>query len=74
MKRLPASSEESRFTGALRHYHRSGSPSQRTWEEWVDGKITPSGERSNKWMKVAVILLSLLGLGGIIVGLIVELW
>lgn len=64
--------EKNRFRGTLRHYHRSGGQVQRTWDEWVDGKSArpnPAG----KWLKIAAIVLAFLALGGVIIGLVIEL-
>jgi hypothetical protein len=62
---------KTRFQGALRHYHRSNTQGQRTWEEWVDGKAAKSG--SANWLKIIGITLAVLALCGVIAGLIIEL-
>ncbi len=72
MNRLPPQNEKPRFSGALRHYHRSGCQTQRTWEEWVDGKASRSWV-TKKSIAVIVITLAVLALAGIITGLIIEL-
>lgn len=64
--------ETARFSGNLRHYHRSNSQSPRTWDEWVDGKSTRA-RGSGKWLKIIAIAVAVLALGGIVVGLIIEL-
>ena len=58
--------------GSLRHYHRSGGQNRRTWDEWVygDGRRPVS---AGKWLKILVVLLAVLALGGIIAGLYIEL-
>lgn len=71
MKHHSPKNEESRFSGALRHYHRTGSQTHRTWDEWVDGK--PKSGASVNWLKVALITIAVLALGGILVGLVIEL-
>jgi hypothetical protein len=60
-----------RFDGHLRYYHRVGSQTPRTWDEWVDGKAAHS--ISINWPKRIGILVAVLALCGIITGLIVEL-
>jgi hypothetical protein len=66
------------FKGPLRHYHRIDSQGHRTWEDWVEG-ASPDSKPSKKsrsfrtWLKIFAIILSLLALGGIVAGLIVEL-
>lgn len=72
MKRNQELDEGSRFSGHLRHYHRSGAPPQRTWEEWVDG-ASAKKRNTGKWIKISAVVLSLLALGAIIAGLVVTL-
>ena len=71
MKHPSERDETSRFNGNLRHYHRSNSQNQRTWEEWVDGKPAKSG--SFNWLKIIAITIAVLALAGIITGLFIEL-
>ena len=71
MKRPFPTESKDRFSGQLRHYHRTGYKTQRTWDEWVDGKSAHS--RSRHWWKGLLILAAVLALGGIIAGLIIEL-
>jgi len=72
MKRAHPKDEQTRFSGGVRHYHRTGAPAQRSWEEWVDG---PGRKKRafRKWLKILGITIALLALGAIIVGLIIEL-
>jgi hypothetical protein len=70
MKHPPFRQDNNRFSGSLRHYHRAGSQNQRTWDEWIDGKVKAP---SKPWLKIVLITLSVLALAGIIIGLIVEL-
>jgi hypothetical protein len=72
MKRPPQLTEGTRFNGQLRHYHRSGPPAQRSWDEWVDGESGKSGAWV-KWFKIAAGILSLLALGAIVAGLVMAL-
>lgn len=72
MKAPLPQNEQSRFSGHLRHYHRSGSAPKRTWEEWV-GDNPANSARSAKWLKIAAIVMALIALGGIITGLVIEL-
>ncbi len=72
MKRNSSIDKEARFSGHLRHYHRSRGQTPRTWDEWVDGDVRrPASAR--KWLKILGILLAVLALGGIIAGLFIEL-
>ncbi|MEO7098098.1 MAG: hypothetical protein ABI162_01965 [Luteolibacter sp.] len=64
--------DESRFSGHLRHYHRSGSKRQTSWDEWVDGKAS-NRSVSKKWLKIFGVLIALIALAGIVTGLIIEL-
>jgi hypothetical protein len=72
MKRNFPSEQPDRFSGSLRHYHRSGSQTQRSWDDWVDGDLAKK-RRSRNWPKVIGITLGGLALAGIIAGLLVEL-
>lgn len=64
--------EQNRFSGNLRHYHRSGAQTQRSWDDWVDG-VSAKRRGSKNWVKIAGISLAVLALGGILVGLAIEL-
>lgn len=72
MKRTLPSEGQDRFSGNLRHYHRSGAPSQRSWDDWVEGDQAKTRSSKN-WLKIIAVMVALLGLGGIIIGLLVEL-
>jgi hypothetical protein len=71
MKHPDQRDEKARFQGSLRHYHRSNTQEQRTWDEWVDGKAAKPSSFS--WLKIIGITLAVLALGGVIAGLIIEL-
>lgn len=71
MKHPQLRRENNRFNGRLRHYHRSGPPSQPTCGKWVEGK-NKSSLSPAQCLKIGVIILSLVVLGGVIAGLIVE--
>ncbi len=72
MKRTLPPEGHSKFSGNLRHYHRSSAQKPRTRDEWVKG---PSSKprHSRNWHKIIGIIVGLLALGGIITGLIIEL-
>jgi hypothetical protein len=72
MKRSYPSEQPDRFSGNLRHYHRSGSQTQRSWDEWVDGDLAKT-RRGRKWPTLIGIALGALALASIIIGLVVEL-
>jgi hypothetical protein len=71
MKHPSQRDENAKFQGSLRHYHRSSTQTQRTWDEWVDGKAAKQG--STNWLKVVGITVAILALGGVIAGLVIEL-
>lgn len=75
MKRLQARDDQDRFKGSLRHYHRTSPRTQRTWDEWINGKPPKYGDKysNKKWMNILIIVSAVLALGGIIAGLIIEL-
>ena len=72
MKRSSATHEPPRFSGNLRHYHRAGCQQKRSWDDWVEG-VPVIEHRSRNWAKIIAIGIGILALGGIIVGLVVEL-
>jgi hypothetical protein len=72
MKRPRPLNDGARFSGQLRHYHRSGVPARRTWDEWVEGEEA----KPSIWLKCLKILgivVALLALLAIIVGLVISL-
>lgn len=72
MKRTHPPDENARFSGSLRHYHRSGAQTQRSWDDWVEGSAgKPPGSR--KLGKLLAIVLGTAALLGIVAGLIIEL-
>lgn len=61
-----------KFSGNLRHYHRSSKPTNCSWDDWVNG--TPVEARPSKnWPKIIGIAFGVLALGGVITGLVIEL-
>ena len=72
MKRTHTPEEHARFSGNLRHYHRTGSQTQRSWDDWVDGAAAKT-RGSKNWLKIIGIVVGVLALSGIITGLIIEL-
>lgn len=71
MKHPSRIDETSRFRGGLKHYHRSGSQPQSSWEQWVDGKAGASPQRG--WGKALGLVLGILALIGIGVALYIEM-
>ncbi|MFZ9937634.1 MAG: hypothetical protein ACO3JG_11355 [Luteolibacter sp.] len=72
MKRAYPKDDDTRFSGGTRHYHRSGAPVTRSWEEWVGG----TGKKPGGWLRLLKILgalLAIVALGAIVAGLIIEL-
>ncbi len=72
MKNPQPTPTQDRFNGNLRHYHRSGSKTQRTWDDWVDGPSHKLKSTRN-WLKTSAIVVSVLALGGIVAGLVIEM-
>ncbi|MBC8128222.1 MAG: hypothetical protein H8M99_13860 [Gloeobacteraceae cyanobacterium ES-bin-144] len=70
MQRQPERSE-TKFKGTLKHYHRSGSQTNRTWDDWVFGTGQKKARRN--WFRIILISLALLALGGIIAAMIIVL-
>lgn len=72
MKRPKPMNDGTRFSGQLRHYHRSGAQARRTWDQWVDGEDA----KPRIWMKclkIAGVVMALLVLGAIVAGLVISL-
>jgi len=72
MKRLYPKENPSRFSGKVRHYHRTAQSERNTWEDWVDGPGAKKRKPLN-WLKFLGIAIAILALAGIIAGLIIEL-
>ena len=72
MKRTHPPEEQARFSGNLRHYHRSGAQAQRSWDDWVDGTSAKARGWKN-WPKIFGITIGGVALSGIIIGLLIEL-
>jgi hypothetical protein len=72
MKRSNPINDDNRFSGNLRHYHRSGVKARRTWNEWVEGEDAKPGNWI-KVLKIFGIVLAVLALLAIIVGLVFSL-
>lgn len=72
MKKAQPSQNQGKFSGNLRHYHRSGSQNQSTWDDWVDGPSVKK-KKSHNWLKISVAVFGILALVGIAVGLWIEM-
>lgn len=64
--------ETSRFQGSLRHYHRAVNQNNRTWEEWIDGRVVQR-KPATYWLKVVVAILASIILVAVVIGLYIEL-
>lgn len=72
MKKTYSPEGVTKFSGNLRHYHRTSLPTTRSWDDWVNG--TPlQAKPSRNWLKITSIAVGVLALGGIITGLVIEL-
>ena len=72
MNRLSPPDDKNRFSGTLRHYHRTGPGTHRSWDDWVEGHAVDR-KQSRRWGRIVMVALALMTLGGIIAGLIIEL-
>ncbi len=72
MKPIRTSEATHKFQGTLRHYHRTGANTRRSWDEWVEGTSNKT-KSSRNWLKITAIVVSVLALTGIIAGLVIEL-
>lgn len=63
---------QAKFSGSLRHYHRSGAKTQRSWDDWVEG-TSGKAKSTKNWLKISGIVVGVLALTGIIAGLVIEL-
>lgn len=72
MNRTLPPDENAKFSGNLRHYHRTGAQTQKSWDDWVDGAAVTT-RKSRNWLKIAGIVIAALALSGIVAGLIIEL-
>ncbi len=72
MKRIYPPGDSAKFSGGLRHYHRTAVQTQRSWNDWVEG-TSASTRKSRNWLKIVGVVVTALALFGIIGGLIVEL-
>jgi hypothetical protein len=72
MRRQFPKDDDSRFSGGVRHYHRSPSTSRGSWDFWVDGSVKKRG-RFTQVLKIAGVILAMVALVAIAVGLFIEL-
>ncbi len=72
MKRDLIIEQADRFRGKLRHYHRSGGKFRRTWDDWVEGDLAKQ-RRNRNLLRMLGVTFSFMALGGIVIGLILEL-
>ena len=72
MKRTLPPEQNARFSGSLRHYHRSGTQTQRSWDDWVEG-AAGKPKASRNVGKILALVIGVLALVGIIAGLVIEL-
>jgi len=71
MKRLAPSEPGPRFQAQIRHYHRSNSRKDGSWETWVDGEQSGARFDKLKALKRILIVVTVLALlGGLIAGFI----
>jgi hypothetical protein len=63
---------DSRFSGPLRHYHRTNTKAEKSWEEWIEGK-PPSQKTGTRWWIVVLAIFGLIALAAIAIGLFIEM-
>lgn len=71
MKRMSSTGKTTRFKGGIRGCQRAV-PERFSWDEWVNGEGTHTRPKRN-WLKLIIIILALLALGGIFAALVIEL-
>ncbi len=72
MKHTHSTETQTKFSGGMRHYHRSGAQAKRSWDDWVEG-TTAKPKGNVNWLKIVGIVGGVLALGGIITGLVIEM-
>jgi hypothetical protein len=73
MNKSPTPAGPPRFEGNLRHYHRAGNQTQRSWDDWVDGPSAKVRPKSKNWLRIIGITIGVLGILVIAIALIIEL-
>jgi hypothetical protein len=71
MKPRSSIDESSRFRGGLKHYHRTGSQPQSSWDEWVEGEAKARPRRN--WLMILGIVAGIAAVVAIGVGLVIEM-
>ncbi len=71
MKPPMSRDDDSRFAGRLRHYHRSNTQPNRSWDDWVDGR--PARVSRIPWLRGIMIAVALIALLAVMTGLFIEL-
>jgi len=71
VKTLPPVDDNARFSGHIRHYHRSGAKPRKSWDEWIDGKSADSNARWDG-LKISGSIVALLVLAAIAIGLLIK--
>lgn len=72
MKQTQLPPPQDKFSGNLRHYHRSGGQNQSSWDAWVHGP-TRKRRGSRKWLKGAAVIIGICALVAIAAGLWIEM-
>lgn len=65
--------ESPRFSGKLRHYHRTNTQPTRTWDDWVDGGSSAAERARIRWGRGFAIAAAVFALLAVFAGLIIEL-
>jgi len=73
MKRTLPPDQNAKFSGNLRHYHRSGHQQLKTWDDWVEGASAQTFKKKKNWLKIVGIFAGALALSAIIAGLLIEM-
>lgn len=65
--------DDYRFSGKLRHYHRTNTQPVRSWDDWVDGAKSKPEKTSGSWVRGILIASAVVALMAVLVGLFIEL-
>lgn len=65
--------DDSRFSGRLRHYHRTNTQPERSWDDWVDGGNPGKPTGKVPWLRGIGITTAVIALLAVLAGLYIEM-